>query len=194
MAILNGTYTSRKRPQSRSGRQPLKKKEINSSLLSRIPVDIRAIKTEEEIVPSRALEAVLSQRDQPAVSGYLMKLEQSWMGLGESKWKERYVDLDPTNGSLTYWTPITDKYTMFMAMADSTAPMQQYNLGDLIGIDTNEYNHTIILYFCRSGNRKQCGQGATFQAKCKEDFDRWVEVLRRYGMKKNASPTAARAA
>jgi len=158
-------------------------------------VDIRAIKTEEEIVPTRALEAVLSQRDQPAVSGYLMKLEQSWMGLGESKWKERYVDLDPTIGSLAYWAVNANTTRRQVeAMAATAAPMQEYNLGDLIDIDTNEHHHTITLNFCRGSNRKQCGQGATFQAKCKVDFDRWVEVLSRYGMKNNASPVAARAA
>jgi len=115
-----------------------------------------------------------------------MKLEQSWMGLGETKWKERYVALDPTVGNLAYWD--------VNANTECQAPKQEYDLADLIEIDTNEYHNILMLNFCRRGNRKQCGQGVTFQANCKEDFDRWVQVLSRYGMKENDIPTAARAA
>merc|ERR1719261_1247385 len=117
------------------------------------------------------------------------------MGLGESKWKERYVALDPTVGNLAYWDVNANASRKQLdVIVECQAPKREFDLADLIEIDTNENHNIFMLNFCRRGNRKQCGQGVTFQASCKEDFDRWVQVLSRYGMKESNIPTAARAA
>lgn len=159
-------------------------------------VDMKAIKKAEDIVPRRALEAVCELRDQPVISGLLMKQEPSWMGLGEKKWKNSYVSLDPTLGNLAYWdvNAATNKKQR-QALIENSLPKQDYDLRDLIEIDTNWYHNTLMLNFCTHGNRKELGKSIIFQADDKEDFDRWVGVLSRYGMKEKDGPVvAARAA
>jgi len=154
---------------------------------------IRASKREEEIAPRRALQAVFDQKSNPAMSGLLMSREQSLMG--SAKWKERYVVLDPKLGNLAYWEIKTAmSRRQLEAMAESSAPLQEYPLEDLISVETNEYHSTIMLSFCKQGNRKQIGKAVTFQADSEEDFDRWVEILSCYGMKETARPAAAQAA
>jgi len=99
-------------------------------------VDIRGMKTlnrqDEEIIPERAVCAVQELRDLPVIDGIFMKLGQSWMGLGEAKWRERYVILDPRTGNLAYWDMknATSK-RQAEALAD-TPPKHEYALEDLI--------------------------------------------------------------
>jgi len=155
----------------------------------------RAMKIEEDLRSIRTLEAVHALRDKPAASGLLMQQQQSLMGLGETKWRERYVILDPRSGTLAFWDAKgTTSCRQLEALAQSSAPMQEHDLGDLMSIETNEYHNILMLSFCRPGNRKQVGKALTFQADSEEDFDRWVQVISGYGTKENARPMAARAA
>jgi len=137
----------------------------------------RAIKTlhskEELIMPERALEAVYELRNQPKVEGLLMKRGKSWMGFGETKWRKKFVILDPQTGNLAYWD----------AQNTSSTPKRTYPLEDLIYVEVNDYHNTIMLNFCGPSSRKQVNKGLTFMAQSKEDFDHWVELVSRYGMK-----------
>jgi hypothetical protein len=182
----------------------LRRQDSMSTLRRQDSMSKRAILTkdvvnEEDILgrhsPRRAVEAVEKLKDKPVVSGLLMNREQSWRG--ESRWKERFVVLDPTIGHLAYWDVKTAKSKkQRIAIVESTAPEQDLCLEDLISIETNEYHHTIMLNFCKPEKRKhvEVGKGLAFQADCEEDFDRWVEILSCYGMKETAAPMAARAA
>jgi len=157
--------------------------------------ELRAVKREEEVQPRRAYEVMYEQRERPSVSGLLMIQERSMMGLGESKWRERYVVLSPKLGNLAYWdVKTTTSKKQLEAIAESSAPLHEYPLEHLISIETNEYHNTLMLNFCKPGNRRQIGKSLTFQAESEEDFDRWADVLSCYGMKETARPAAARAA
>lgn len=151
--------------------------------------DIRSMKSfsgrDEEIFPQRAINAVEKFRDHPVTTGLLKKRGKSWMGLGESKWRERYVVLDPCRGNLAYWDAKN---------ATGSPPKHEYSLEDLISFEANEYHNTVILTFCRQNQPRQVGQCVTFMANSAEEFDRWVEVLSHYGMKDSATPVAAVAA
>eukprot|EP00746_Dinoflagellata_sp_MGD_P161372 gnl/MRDRNA2_/MRDRNA2_88485_c0_seq1.p1 gnl/MRDRNA2_/MRDRNA2_88485_c0~~gnl/MRDRNA2_/MRDRNA2_88485_c0_seq1.p1 ORF type:complete len:185 (+),score=30.81 gnl/MRDRNA2_/MRDRNA2_88485_c0_seq1:87-641(+) len=178
--VIHRVGVARKRNQS--ARKFLAHKEPTNA-------DIRAMKTlnrtDEQILPDRAICAVEELRYLPIIEGMLMKRGQSWMGLGESKWRERYVVLDPGSGNLAYWDT---------KAGTASAPKREYALEDLICFEANEYHNTIMLNFCRQNQRKQVGKSLNFMANSQEDFDRWVEILSRYGMKDPCTPVAAVAA
>jgi len=159
--------------------------------------DIRSMKTlsgrDEDILPQRAINAVKKLRNQPVTAGVLKKRGKSWMGLGETKWRERYVVLDPCTGNLSYWDTKHAKSKSQLEALFGTHPKHEYSLEDLIMFEANEYHNTIMLTFCRQKQPKQVGQCVTFMANSEEDFDQWVEVLSHYGMKDSCTPVAAAA-
>lgn len=121
----------------------------------------RAILKDEQILPEKIGQFV--------TEGLLMKLGQSWMGLVESKWRERYVVLDPYISRLAYWDA---SYTTKKELDHITerSPKREYRVANLRSFQANKDHKTITLSFLKPKKSKQEIHHVTFMAHSKEDL------------------------
>merc|ERR1719324_577605 len=129
---------------------------------------------DEPIIPKTAREAVRVNKDLPIVEGMLKKRSARWAGLGSTTWNDRWIQLDPASGVVSCWK----------ASAPASDPPKEMQLEDVLWIETNQRHLILQIAFCKPTDRKSIFKVWHLQAADELDFERWLDPLSSYGMRR----------
>lgn len=154
----------------------------------------------EEVLLRNTSMKVEKNREGTIVCGILQKRTAKWIGMGTfgmwwKNWSERWVELDPANGILSYRRPLSDSARRDNVVQSSVsslsmpsvggrkAPMtKRFALENVLWMQTQRSALTIQLMFCHEAERRKIERVLHLKAGSNQDFDRWVESLSCYGI------------
>jgi len=157
------------------------------------------------VILGKTLNAVEKNRGKPVVQGILKKrfskASSLWQWRGRDEWSERWVELDPAEGLLSYWVPVDQDWKTLscksrkaMASITSIASLwssdngsmgprkRHFPLESVLWTQSSWSSLTLQLVFVDQEDCRKVKRILHLQAKTEEDFDMWVDALSSYGL------------
>jgi hypothetical protein len=153
------------------------------------------------VIANKVLKAVDKNRHKPVVQGLLRKrfskASSLWKWRCQEEWTERWVELDPAAGVLSYWIPVekdwrlSTKSRKAIASITSVASILNLNSGprkrhlslnSVLWTQASRNHLTFQIAFVEEEDFRKVNRVLHFQADTEEDFDMWVYSLSSYGL------------
>eukprot|EP00746_Dinoflagellata_sp_MGD_P017230 gnl/MRDRNA2_/MRDRNA2_139453_c0_seq1.p1 gnl/MRDRNA2_/MRDRNA2_139453_c0~~gnl/MRDRNA2_/MRDRNA2_139453_c0_seq1.p1 ORF type:complete len:223 (-),score=38.34 gnl/MRDRNA2_/MRDRNA2_139453_c0_seq1:83-751(-) len=150
----------------------------------------------EPINPYQGTKAAEANAGAPILEGMLKKRAQTLFGFGPAVWHNRYVVLDPSEETLSYWdpgiyeaaceqfkTPGIIHFEEKEYDRPSGPPKRTFRLMDIVQVESNHRHFILQVIFANAANRTKASTMLQLQASDLKQFNHWLDALRLYGMR-----------
>jgi len=155
------------------------------------------------VIANKVLKAVDKNRHNPVIQGLYKRFSKAsslWKWRGQDEWAERWVELDPAEGVLSYWIPvekdlrvsttsrkgmvsITSVTSILSSFGGSSGPRKrQFSLNSVLWTQTSRSHLAFQIAFVEEEDCRKVNRLLHFKAKTEDDFDMWVDALSSYGL------------
>jgi hypothetical protein len=202
-AVVHNRVQTAKKSKDHSNQEKRKARaeagQFDLNELSHLEIDLKL----KPVDPLQAWDAVEANVNAPVIQGMLKKRAGTLFGVGPTVWHNRYFELDPLEGVLSYWEPgLTEKVHFgepgVIHFERQERPASTYNhlpkhtfmLRNIIQVESNRRHRIFHIMICKTGNHgkydektREVGKVLQLQAASESEFNHWIQALEPYGMR-----------